>query len=324
MRLTDQKNGNRLTRSAVTSVRRQPVLLVLIVISVVFSLCFPERFLSYLNLFSIISQFVTIMLFALGPSLVATMGSMDLTYIGIWMLGGMLLWRLMPIIGTSAILVYPILGLITGWLAGIIQVKARIPSFILTLSLLVAYSGLTSLLSGGYPRIVRGYEFITATLIPYVPTELLWTIPLIGAAVFIMRRTKVGTYLYAIGSNEEGAQLAGINVQRYKVLAFTMSGFFSGLGSVIQFQHLGGSVPLALNLNAMVSPLIAIVLGGTLLTGGSGGPDRTILGALTYVVLYRGLYISFLRPEVLQLLTGLLLIVSVVVASRELRSVTVT
>jgi len=316
------KNGR--ARYLLGSVKKQPVVLILIVISVAFSICFPDRFLTYLNISSIVSQFVTIMLFALGPSIVAAMGSMDLTYIGIWMLGGIVLWRLTPTLGPAAILVIPVLGVVTGWLVGVIQVKAKIPSFILTLSLLVAYSGLTSLLSGGYPRIVRGYEFITAPLIPYVPTELVWTVPLIGAAVFIMRSTKVGTYLYAIGSNEEGAQLAGIDVQRYKILAFTISGLFTGLGSVIQFQHLGGSVPLALNLNTMVSPLVAIVLGGTLLTGGSGGPDRTILGALTYVVLYRGLYISFLSPEVLQLLTGLLLVVSVVIASRELRSVIVT
>ena len=93
---------------------------------------------------------------------------------------------------------------------------------------------------------------------------------------------------------------------------------------MIQFQHLGGSVPLALNLNTMVQPLVAIVLGGTLLTGGSGGPHRTILGALVYVVLYRGLYISFLSPEILQLIIGLLLVLSIIIASRGLKGVKVT
>ena len=76
-----------------------------------------------------------------------------------------------------------------------------------------------------------------------------------------MKCTKVGTYLYAIGSSEEGARLAGINVGRWKIFAFGLSGLLTGLGSMIQFQHLGGSVPLALNLNTMVQPLVAIVLG---------------------------------------------------------------
>ena len=73
--------------------------------------------------------------------------------------GGILVWLMMPTLGLAAILVIPVLGVLTGLLVGVIHVKAKIPSFILTLSLLAGYSGLTSVLSGGYPRIVRGYEF---------------------------------------------------------------------------------------------------------------------------------------------------------------------
>ena len=301
-----------------------PAILLLIILLIVFSVIFPNRFLTVMNLTSILGQFVTIILFALGPSMVATIGSLDLTYVGIWMLGGMLVWHLTPSLGLLAIFIYPLLGLATGLLVGIIQVKAKIPSFILTLSLLAAYCGLTSILSGGYPRIVRGYEFLTAQLVPYIPTALLWTIPLIIIAIYIMKSTKIGIYLYAIGSNEEGARLAGINVDRYKILTFSMSGLLTGIGSVIQFQHLGGSVPLALNLNTMTLPLVAIVFGGTLLTGGSGGPDRTVYGTLAFVVLYRGLNLSLLAPEILQLIVGLLLVISIVVASRGLRGISIT
>jgi ribose/xylose/arabinose/galactoside ABC-type transport system permease subunit len=79
-----------------------------------------------------------------------------------------------------------------------------------------------------------------------------------------------------------------------------------------------------LNLNNVVWPLVAIVLGGTPLVGGSGGPQRTILGALTFSVVYRGLYLSLLHPEVIQLLVGLMLIVAIVIGSRGLREVVVT
>ena len=317
-------NDNKLLRKGRTFIAKNPALVVLVGLTLIFSILFPDRFLSTMNLSSILSQFVTIMLFALGPSIVTTTGCMDLTYVGIWMLGGILVWLMMPTLGLAAILVIPVLGVLSGLLVGVIHVKAKIPSFILTLSLLAGYSGLTSVLSGGYPRIVRGYEFFTQRVIPIVPTSLLWALPLIVFAVYIMKCTKVGTYLYAIGSSEEGARLAGINVGRWKIFAFGLSGLLTGLGSMIQFQHLGGSVPLALNLNTMVQPLVAIVLGGTLLTGGSGGPHRTILGALVYVVLYRGLYISFLSPEILQLIIGLLLVLSIIIASRGLKGVKVT
>ncbi|MGQ9473179.1 MAG: ABC transporter permease [Candidatus Caldatribacteriaceae bacterium] len=305
-----------------TRMRRiDPTIMILIILVVVFSVIFPDRFLTPLNFSSVLGQLVTIIVFALGPSIVATIGSMDLSYVGIWMLGGILVWRLLPVVDTPAILVFPLLGLATGFLIGIIQVKVKMPSFILTLSLLVAYSGLTAIVSGGYPRIVRGYNFLSVKIIPYVPTTLFWSIPLIVVAVFLMRSTKLSPYLYAIGSKEEGARLAGIDVDRYKILTFTLSGLLTGFGSIIQFKHLGDSVPIALNLNNMILPLVAIVFGGTLLSGGGGGPDRTILGTLAFVVLYRGLYITLLPPEILQLVVGLLLVLAIVVASWGLKGV---
>lgn len=313
-----------ITPVIIQTLKTHPVILALIALVVMFSGLYPERFLTPLNFSTILRQFVTLTLFALGPSIMVVTGSLDLSYVGIWMLGGILVWLLMPILGMFSILVIPLLGLATGLLIGVIQVKARIPSFILTLSVLVTYSGLTAMLSGGYPRSVRGYEFITAPLIPHLPTAFLWSIPIIIAAVFIMKRTRIGTYLYAIGSNEEGARLAGINVDKYKILAFTLSGLFTGIGSIILFQHLGGATPVELNLNNMVWPLVAIVLGGTPLVGGSGGPQRTILGSLTFAVVNRGLVLSLLHPEAVQLLLGLLLIVSIVVGSRGLKGVTIT
>jgi len=161
-------------------------------------------------------------------------------------------------------------------------------------------------------------------LIPYIPTAFLWSVPLIIAAVYIIKCTRIGIYLYAIGSNEEGARLAGINVDKYKILAFTISGLFTGIGSIVLFQHLGGAAPVELNLNNMVWPLVAMVLGGTPLMGGSGGPQRTVLGALTFAVVYRGLLLSLLHPQMIQLLVGLLLIVSIIVGTRGLKGVTIT
>jgi ribose/xylose/arabinose/galactoside ABC-type transport system permease subunit len=251
------------------------------------------------------------------------LGSMDQSFIGIWMLGSALLWILTPILGPISLLVFPLFGIASGLLIGLIHVKLRVPSFILTLSVLIVYWGLTVIIVQGNPRIVPGYEFLTADFIPFIPTPFLYSIVIILLAVFIVKRTKLGTYFYAIGSNEEGARLAGIDVGKYKIVAFTLSGFFSGIGSIVLFQHLGGTVPVSFSMNNVVRPLIAIILGGTPLSGGRGGPQRTILGALTFSVIYRGLYLSALDAEVIDLIVGLILIVSIVISSRggELRGV---
>lgn len=313
-----KKVPQKIISAVINSFRTYPVLLIFIIFFVGFSALFSDRFLTGLNMEAMLKQFVRLMLFAAGPSIVMTTGSLDLSYVGIWMLGGILVWLLIPVVGLIAILVFPLLGLLTGFMIGTIQAKARIPSFILTLSVMITYWGVTALLSGGYPRSVKGYEFLTAKLMPVIPTAFLWSIPILVVAIFLMKRTVLGPYFYAIGSNEEGAHMAGIRVNKFKVLVFTLSGLFTGVGSIILFQHLGGSVPVQLNLNMMNEPLVAIILGGTPLMGGSGGPQRTILGAVTLTVLIRGLNVAMLPPQMIELLVGLMLIASIIVGSRSL------
>ena len=299
--------------------KNYPVILIVIGLVVIFSTLYTKQFLSPVNLTATLRQFVTLMLFSLGPSIVMLLGSMDLSFIGVWMLGSVLLWILTPVLGPVSLLVFPLLGLATGFIVGVVHTKGRIPSFILTLSILITYWGLTVALSGGYPRPIRGYGFITASVVPRVPTPFLWSIPIILAAIIVVLRTRLGAYFYAIGSNEEGARLAGIDVDRYKIIAFMLSGTFTGIGSIILFAHLGGSAPVDFNMNNVVRPLVAIILGGTPLVGGTGGPHRTILGVFTFSILYRGLYLSSLRPEVIDLVVGLVLILSVVINSRGAR-----
>lgn len=305
--------------SVFQAVKNYPVVLIFIGLFIIFAVLYSQHFLSAINLTATLRQFVTLMLFSIGPSIVMMLGSMDLSFIGIWMLGSIFLWIMTPIIGHAALLVFPLLGVATGFFIGVVHTKGRIPSFILTLSLLITYWGLTVLLAGGYPRRVTGYDFITARLIPRIPTPFLFSIPIILVAVFTILRTKLGVYFCAIGSNEEGARLAGINVDRYKILAFTISGAFTGVGSIILFKHLGGSASVEFNLNNVVRPLVTIILGGTPLSGGSGGPQRTIMGVLTFAVLYRGLHLSPIRPELIDLVVGLVLIVSIILSSKGTR-----
>jgi ribose transport system permease protein len=306
------------------TLKMHPVIIVFLALLVIFGSIYPESFFSPINFKAILRQFVTLTLFALGPTFVVLTGRLDLSYVGIWMLGGVLVWMFKPILGIFSIIMIPVVGIATGLFIGVIQTKAKIPSFILTLSLVVTYTGLSALLAGGYPRAVDGYEAITAPLIRLIPTTFLLSIPIIAAAIFLMKCTRICVYLNAIGSNEEGARLAGINVDKYKILAFTLSGVFTGIGAIILFQHLGGSAQVELKLNNIVWPLVAIVLGGTPLTGGSGGPQRTLLGAITFTIFYRGLYLSPLHPTMITLLVGIVLIGSIIIGARGLKGVTVT
>ena len=113
-----------------------PVIIVCLGLLVIFGSIYPGSFFSPINFKAILRQFVTLTLFSLGPTFVVLTGRLDLSYVGIWMLGGILVWFFKPVLGIFAIILIPIVGAATGLFIGVIQTKAKIPSFILTLCFL--------------------------------------------------------------------------------------------------------------------------------------------------------------------------------------------
>jgi ribose transport system permease protein len=306
----------------VRAFKHNPIVILDLTLLIALYIMYRESFIAPTNIRSMLNVFTTVMLLSIGPSFVVVTGGLDISYVGIWMLGGIILWLLKDTMGLFAILIYPLVGLFIGTVNSILHVKVKIPSFILTLSVLLVTSSVTSLIALGVAREVRELAFITMPLIPMVPTGFLLLIPITIIAIYILSFTKVGIYLFAIGSNEEGARQAGVSVEKYKSIAFILSGLFTGVSSIILFSHLGCVSPIELDLSRdVVGPLIAITLGGTPLSGGSGGPNRTIWGALTYVLVYDAVALSGLDPFVLRLATGIMLFIAVIMGSRAIKGI---
>lgn len=304
-------------------VRGNPALWAIIGLMLIFSAIVPDKFLSTSNLIAILRNFAVTSMLAVGPTFVILLGSIDLSYMGIWMFGGALVWLAYPYLGLFSIFLYPIFGLLVGLFNGIVYVKAKIPSFILTLAMTAVLAFLTTYvrnISGVLTLTVPAYDFLRVSPVPYIPSPFLLAIPTIVLAIFVMFFTKLGTYISAIGSNEEGAKLAGINVARYKILAFMTSGFFVGLGSIAIFVHLGNQTRVDFDPSELIRGLAAIVLGGTPLAGGLGGPHRTLLGAMVYVLIFNGLFLlPGVDPNHLKLYIGTLLLGAVIIASKALK-----
>jgi len=306
--------------------RSNPVSWLIIALIVIFTSLYPRSFLSATNLTSILKGFAVTSMLSIGPTLVVLMGSLDLSYMGIWLFGGALVWLLFPYLGMASIIAYPLFGLALGFFNGVVQVKTKIPSFILTLAVTAVFSYLTTVirnLSGLITLAVREYQFLTYSPIPYLPMPFLLALPVIVLTFFFMNFTRLGTYLCAIGSNEEGAELAGINITKYKILGFAASGFLTGLGCIALYSYLGARAPVKLDLNELVRGLAAIVLGGTPLVGGMGGPHRTLLGALAYVLIFNGLFLAGIDPNQFKLYIGITLVAAVLIASKALKGVAI-
>jgi len=311
--------------STLRMLMRNPASWLIIGLTALFTALYPGSFLSGTNLESILKSFAVTSMLSVGPTLVVLMGSLDLSYMGIWMFGGALVWLLFPYLGMASIFIYPVFGLAVGFFNGIVHVKTKIPSFILTLAVTAVLAYFTTVIAYDIYRVltlaVPEYRFLAGSLIPYLPNAFLLALPVLALSIFFMNFMKLGTYLCAIGSNEEGVELTGINVKKYKVLGFAVSGFITGLGSIALYSYLGARAPVTLDLNELVRGLAAIVLGGTPLVGGVGGPHRTLFGALAYVLIYIGLMLTGINPNHFKLYIGLTLLGAVWIASRGLKGV---
>ncbi|MEM0482031.1 MAG: ABC transporter permease [Nitrososphaerota archaeon] len=304
-------------------IRINPALWTIFSLIVLFSIIVPAKFLSASNMVAIMKSFAVTAMLSVGPTFVILMGSIDVSYMGVWMFGGALVWLLYPYLGLASILIYPVFGLLVGLVNGYVHVRAKIPSFILTLAVTAVFAFLTTYVrnvSGVLTLTVPAYNFLRESPISYLPSPFLLALPTIALAIFFMFFTKVGTYLCAIGSNEEGASLAGIDVKKYKIIAFMLSGFLTGLGSIAIFVHLGNQTRVDFDPSELIRGLAAIVLGGTPLAGGMGGPHRTLMGALVYVLIFNGLFLlPGVDPNHLKLYIGTLLMAAVAIASKALK-----
>jgi ribose/xylose/arabinose/galactoside ABC-type transport system permease subunit len=216
-------------------------------------------------------------------------------------------------IGISIILFAVVIGGLLGAINGLIYVFGRIPSFIVTL-------GTLSMFTGSALEIIHGQavEFNTpglgrmsyGHLIPDLPNLALWALISWILVVIAAHRTRFGRYMYLIGGGENVARIAGIPVRRYKIYAFALSGVTAGLGAILAVARLGAAGP-TLGQDLLLDSLAAIVVGGTSLSGGVGGPHRTLIGVLIIVFLDDGLNLMSVSPYAQMFIKGFVVIAAV-------------
>ena len=129
-------------------------------------------------------------------------------------------------------------------------------------------------------------------------------------AHFILTKTKLGRYIYAIGGNEEAARLSGINVAFYKIIVYGICGLLSGLAAVILTARLNSAQPIA-GMMYELDAIAATVIGGTSLMGGEGRVMGTLIGALIMGVLRNGLNILGVSSFLQQIIIGSVIVAAV-------------
>jgi ribose transport system permease protein len=279
-------------------------LLILIGLCIVITLVTP-RFFSPTNLAGVARQSAILLKAALGVSLVIMMGGIDLSVEGIMALSSVLASLLVASIKpeTGALKLGPnfnigILGILAavgvatlmGLVNGLLHTRLRIPSFMVTLGMLSVGIGLATWLSGGIDvRILDPFlRGLARDSIGPIPNLAVFGVVLFFIALFLERYTRFGRYIRAIGGAEDRAKLVGIPVDRYKILAFTIAGLFYGIAGVLSTGRIGAGTPMV-GQGQLFAAITAVVVGGTALTGGTGGVVQTLIGALIVVVISNGM-----------------------------------
>jgi ribose transport system permease protein len=291
----------------------------LIVLIVVFSLA-SENFLTFNNVVGILLATAVNGVLALGVTFVIITGGIDLS-IGTVMTFSGVMAALFTINWGLPVGVGIVGGVLMGGLAGLINgtviSRMKVPPFIATLGMMYIAKGLALVLSELRPIYFNDApafrSIALGSLIGKVFPE--FEIPnavliLFGAAIvaaFLLNRTVLGRYTFALGSNEEATRLSGVNVKFWKTLVYTVGGLFAGLGGVLMAARLNSAQP-ALGQGYELDAIAAVVIGGTSLSGGEGTIMGTIIGAFVMSVLTNGLRILSVPQEWQIVVTGAILI----------------
>lgn len=291
---------------------------------VVFFSLATDSFATLRNFTAVSGQAGTLLMVCLGATFVVLMGSIDLSIGAIVLLVGAASVLVLNATGMGlAILVFAaLLGALLGAVNGVIYVKGRIPSFVVTLGTLSVFTGIALQLLDG--RAVQYNDLSIETiaigqLVPRLPNIALWALVAWGIVVLIADRTRFGRYMYLIGGGEAVARTSGVPVSRYKVYAFALSGLLAGLGAILAVARLGAVGP-SLGSDLLLNSLAAIVVGGTSLAGGTGGPHRTLIGVLIIAILDNGLNLMGVSQYTQMVVKGVVVVTAVLVSQERIRS----
>lgn len=247
------------------------------------------------NLIDILDQTVINGLLALGISFTILTGGIDLSVGSIFALTIVVVGSLMAS-GMNlffALLLGLILGFLLGLVNGIFVAKMRLQPFIATLTTMSIYRGVAYIITGGWPVLDIPSEFrsLFITRLAFdIPTSVIYLLITAFIAQQILKKTKLGLYLYGVGGNEEATYLSGVNVDKTKIIAYGICGLCAAISGMVLLARLGSGEP-ATGQGYELDAIAAAAVGGISMAGGKGDMFGTLLGAILLSCLKVGLVV---------------------------------
>lgn len=253
------------------------------------------------NLLTMVKSFVPYAILGLGVTFVISTGGIDLS-IGTVMFASTVIAG--AVVGSSTTMtsnlwltipIMVIVGLLFGFLNGFLVAKCKLPPFIATLGTMLFSRGISAVIAQGitdkssaikYPS--TGWLQTVFSNLNGFPIGLVWVLGLTVICMVLMFKTKIGRYILSIGSNEEATRLSGIDVDKYKMIAYVIGGLFAGIAAIF-WTATNPSIPLSEGSGKELDAIAGVYIGGTSTTGGFASIVGTIFGAIILVVIRQGL-----------------------------------
>jgi ribose transport system permease protein len=276
---------------ALLALRRYGAVAALLLL-VLFNLAFTPNF-ATLQTFNVnLTQVCTIVIVAVGMTLVIATGGIDLSVGSLMAIAGALaplifLGKLFPLphplVGIALAFVVPVLVAgAFGWFNGWLITRFRIQPIVGTLVLFIAGRGIAQVLTNGNLQVFKlpEFQFIGLGRVLGIPFQAILMLAIVALAAWALRRTVFGREILAVGGNERAARLAGIPVARVKRRVYLISGLCAGVAGLIVIAINSAADANLIGLGMELDAIAAVAVGGTLLTGGRATVLGTLLGAL--------------------------------------------
>jgi ribose transport system permease protein len=286
-----------------------------------------DKFLTGANLWNVLRQISVNVCISVGMTLVVLMAGIDLSVGSVlaftsvicagFLKNGITIESLDLFVGFTvlgAVLAALIIGFLLGLFNGWAITTFAIPPFVATLAMLTIARGATMLYSEGIPisNLGSSFEYIGSGWFLGIPVPVWISIIVVLLMVFITKKTTFGRYIYAIGGNEKAAYLSGININRIKLMVYSLAGMMAAIGGILVTSRLNSAQPNA-GTSYELDSIAAVVIGGTSLSGGVGSVTGTVIGAVIIGVLNNGLVLLNVSPFWQQVVKGLVILLAVII-----------
>ena len=304
------------------NIERYGMLLVFILMVITITILSP-RFLDPRNLMNVVRQISIISIVAFGVTMVIITTGIDLSSGSVIALVSVITASLahpnqypliVPIVGGLLV------GAITGFINGTLVAKGKLPPFIATLGMMTAARGFALIYSDGRPitNFSESFNFLGQGYLLGIPFPIYVLALTAVISHVILRHTKYGKYIYAIGGNEQAAIISGIDVVRCKIMVYTYAGIMTAIAGILLTSRLSAGQP-TVGVGYELDAIAAAVIGGTSLNGGIGTIPGTVLGALIMGTLNNGLDLLHISAYWQQVIKGFI-IVGAVLMDRKRRN----